>query len=149
MTDEIETEKYISKKEYLKKYDSNVGYAIHIQNNIKRDDYVRLNTGEIVKVIGIKENNVTKKAIYYGVYDTDWFDSSAVENFSANPIDLIQIGDFVNGRMCIDIEEIITDDGRRNLNLVCIGGSILELSNTIVSILTHEKYEQNVFKVVE
>ncbi len=41
----------ISRKEYLKKYDSNVGYALYVQDNIRKDDYVRLNTGNIVKVI--------------------------------------------------------------------------------------------------
>ena len=30
-------DKYLSKKEYLKKYDSNVGYALYVQNNIKKD----------------------------------------------------------------------------------------------------------------
>ena len=55
----------ISRKEYLKKYDSNVGYALYVQDNIRKDDYVRLNTGNIVKVIGIKANTVNKRAIYY------------------------------------------------------------------------------------
>lgn len=95
--EQIEVGDYVSRKEYLKKYNSNVGYALHVQNNIKKDDYARLNTGEIVKVIGIRENKVNKKAIYYGIYDTDWFDSSAVENFSPNIIDLIEVGDYVNG----------------------------------------------------
>lgn len=96
--EEIEVGDYVSRKEYLKKYNSNVGYALHVQNNIKKDDYARLNTGEIVKVIGIRENTVNKKAIYYGIYDADWFDSSAVENFSPNIIDLIEVGDYVNGK---------------------------------------------------
>lgn len=94
---EIEVGDYVSRKEYLKKYNSNVGYALHIQNNIKKDDYARLNTGEIVKVIRVRENKVNKKAIYYGIYDTDWFDNSAVENFSPNIIELIEVGDYVNG----------------------------------------------------
>ncbi len=94
---------YVSRKEYLKKYNSNVGYALYIQNNIKRNDYARLNTGEIVKVIGIKENNINKKAIYYGFYEQDWFDSSAVENFSNNIIDLIEVGDYVNGYKVINV----------------------------------------------
>lgn len=87
----IEVGEYVSRKEYLKKYNSNVGYALYIQNNIKRNDYARLNTGKIVKVIGIKENNINKKAIYYGTYEQDWFDSGAVENFSNNIIDLIEV----------------------------------------------------------
>lgn len=96
-------DKYLSKKEYLKKYDSNVGYALYVQNNIKRNDYVRLNTGEIVRVIGIKENKLNKKAIYYGTYEQDWFDSSAVENFSDNIIDLVEVGDYVNGYKVIGV----------------------------------------------
>lgn len=27
----------ISRKEYLKKYDSNVGYALYVQDNIRKD----------------------------------------------------------------------------------------------------------------
>ena len=81
----------ISRKDYLKKYDSNVGYALYVQDNIKKDDYARLNIGEIVKVIGIRENNLNKKAIYYNVFNEDWFDAMAVENFSDNLIDLIEV----------------------------------------------------------
>ena len=80
----------ISRKDYLSKYDSNVGYALYVQDNIKKDDYARLNTGQIVKVTGIRENQVDKKAIYFGIYDDDWCNSAAVENFSENIIDLIE-----------------------------------------------------------
>jgi len=100
-------ERCLSRKDYLKKDNSNVGYALYVQDNIRKDDYVRLNTGEIVKVIGIKENNVNKKAIYYGFYDTDWFDSSAVENFSEKIIDLIKPGDLVR----IFVEENVDENG--------------------------------------
>lgn len=96
-------ERCISKKEYLKRDDSNVGYALHVQNNIKKDDYARLNTGEIVKVTGIRENQVDKKAIYFGIYDDDWCNSAAVENFLENIIDLIEVGDYVNLERILDI----------------------------------------------
>lgn len=98
-------DKYLSKKEYLNKYGSDVGYALYVQDNIKKDDYVRLNTGKIVRVIGIKENKLNKKAIYYGVYEQDWFDSMAVENFSDNIIDLIELGDYVNGKLIHKIDK--------------------------------------------
>lgn len=97
-------ERCLSRKDYLKKDNSNVGYALYVQDNIRKDNYVRLNTGEIVKAIGIKENNVNKKAIYYGFYDTDWFDSSAVENFSENIIDLVEVGDIV------EIFDVLNED---------------------------------------
>ena len=92
-------ERCISRKEYLKKYDSNVGYALYVQDNIRKDDYVRLNTGNIVKVIEIKANTVNKRAIYYGFYKQDWFDSDAVENFSDNIIDLIEVKDVIKYRI--------------------------------------------------
>lgn len=136
----------ISRKEYLKKYDSNVGYALYVQDNIRKDDYVRLNTGEIVKVIGVKENNVNKKAIYYGFYDTDWFDSSAVENFSEDIIDIIEEGDYVNGKEVLDIykprdlwEPIEIRVNSRYTNYL--------ISDEIKTILTKEQYEANCYKV--
>lgn len=119
----------ISRKEYLKKYDSNVGYALYVQDNIRKDDYVKLNTGNIVKVIGIKANTVNKKAIYYGFTKQDWFDSAAVENFSDNIIELIEVGDFVNGH-----------------RIFCkIHGEIGE--KDIETILTKESYMANCYKV--
>lgn len=137
----------ISRKEYLKKYDSNVGYALYVQDNIRKDDYVRLNTGNIVKVIGIKANTVNKRAIYYGFYKQDWFDSAAVENFSDNIIDLIEVGDIVNGMEVLDIHkprdlwkpiEIRVDS--RYTNFI--------LAEDIKTILTKESYMANCYKVV-
>lgn len=138
----------ISRKEYLKKYDSNVGYALYVQDNIRKDDYVRLNTGNIVKVIGIKANTVNKRAIYYGFYKQDWFDSAAVENFSDNIIDLIEVGDIVNGMEVLDIHkprdlwepiEIRVDS--RYTNFI--------LAEDIKTILTKESYMANCYKVGE
>lgn len=94
-------ERYISRKEYLKRNNSNVGYALHVQNNIKKDDYARLNVGEIVRVIEIRENQVNKKAIYFGTYDEDWCDSAAVENFSENIIDLIEVRRYSTYKRCV------------------------------------------------
>ncbi len=139
----------ISRKEYLKKYDSNVGYALYVQDNIRKDDYVRLNTGNIVKVIGIKANTVNKRAIYYGFYKQDWFDSAAVENFSDNIIDLIEVGDFVNGYKVISVDYDVMDD-----TIEC---TELDLNSNyqynfisirqIKTILTHEQFEANCYKV--
>lgn len=136
----------ISRKEYLKKYDSNVGYALYVQDNIRKDDYVRLNTGNIVKVIGIKANTVNKRAIYYGFYKQDWFDSAAVENFSDNIIDLIEVGDIVNGMEVLDIykprdlwEPIEIRVDSRYTNFI--------LAEDVKTILTKEQYMANCYKV--
>ena len=137
-------DKYLSKKEYLKKYDSNVGYALYVQNNIKRDDYARLNTGEIVKVIGIKENKLNKKAIYYGVYEQDWFDSMAIENFSDKPIDLIEVNDLVKTKEEKTIIHIYDND-----TLEAVKEDIEEGHFTIEIIVTHEQFSSIEYKVEE
>lgn len=136
----------ISKKDYLKKDNSNVGYALYVQDKIKKDDYARLNTGEIVKVIGIMENELNKKAIYYDNVYGDWFDAIAVENFSENIIDLIEVGDYVNGYEVTDkylfageIPVIETEGNDTNCKCLC--------EKDIKTILTHEQYEANCYTV--
>lgn len=144
-------ERCISRKEYLKKCDSNVGYALYVQDNIRKDDYVRLNTGNIVKVIGIKANKVNKRAIYYGFYKQDWFDSIAVENFSDNIIDLIEVGDYVNGSKVLAVMENMKT---RELHLEMTSnytneeiGDCTIYDKDIKIILTKEQYEANCYKV--
>ena len=143
-------ERCISRKEYLKKCDSNVGYALYVQDNIRKDDYVRLNTGNIVKVIGIKANKVNKRAIYYGFYKQDWFDSIAVENFSDNIIDLIEVGDYVNGR---EVKHIAMFEGFPDYpKLIFVDETHLIPDDTcendeIKTILTKESYMANCYKV--
>lgn len=138
-------DKYLSKKEYLNKYDSNVGYALYVQNNIKRDDYARLNTGEIVRAIGIKENKLNKKAIYFGIYEQDWFDSMAVENFSDNIIDLIEVGDIVHIKDVLheDITYIWSEDYLKALK------EDIQNGIKLVSILTKEQIQSIEYKVEE
>lgn len=138
-------DKYLSKKEYLKKYDSNVGYALYVEDNIKRNDYARLNTGKIVRVIGIKENKLNKKAIYYGVYEQDWFDSMAVENFSDNIIDLIEVGDIVHIKDVLheDITYIWSEDYLKALK------EDIQNGIKLVSIVTKEQMQSIEYKVEE
>jgi hypothetical protein len=134
----------ISRKEYLKKYDSNVGYALYVQDNIRKDDYVRLNTGNIVKVIGIKANTVNKRAIYYGFYKQDWFDSAAVENFSDNIIDLVEVGDVLEIRTGLhsSFKYFVENED----NLLLLKEKVKEFWN-IQTILTKESYMANCYKV--
>ena len=130
----------ISREDYLKKDNSNVGYALYVQDNMKKDDYAKLNTGEIVKVIGIWGNELNKKAIYYDNVYGDWFDAIAVENFSENIIDLIEVGDYVNGKCVSEIKEY--KDGK---TLIALIGIIME--DDIETILTKELYKANCYTV--
>ena len=142
----------ISKKDYLKKDNSNVGYALYVQDNIKKDDYAKLNTGEIVKVIGIRENEINKKAIYYNIYNEDWFDASAVENFSEDIIDLIELGDILEIELS---EEFVEKEDKKILTQI---GAVYtketlqkDIDNGIITkiltILTKEQYTQNCYKI--
>ena len=143
-------ERCLSRKDYLKKDNSNVGYALYVQDNIRKDDYVRLNTGNIVKVIGIKANTVNKRAIYYGFYKQDWFDSAAVENFSDNIIDLIGCGDIVNRHLIIDKYEDVDEYGDDFWCLIIEDDSLLNKTireEDIKTILTRESYLANCYKV--
>ena len=132
----------ISRKNYLMKNNSNVGYALHVQDNVKKDDYARINTGEIVKVIGIRENKINKKAIYYNVYKEDWFDASAVENFSEDIIDLIELYDYINGFLVYDI--ITYENGSRSIKLT--NGSLL-FNDEIERVVTKERFNSVEFEV--
>lgn len=142
----------ISRKEYLKKYDSNVGYALYVQDNIRKDDYARLNTGDVVKVIGIRENKVNKKAIYYGIYEHDWFDNGAVENFSDNMMDLIEDKDIIEIELS---EEFVEKKDKKKL--IQIGDIYTKetlqkdidngIITRILTILSYNQYMANCYKV--
>lgn len=118
---------------------------MYVENNIKRDDYARLNTGEIVRVIGIKENKSNKKAIYFGIYEQDWFDSMAVENFSDNIIDLIEVGDIVHIKDVLheDITYIWSEDYLKALK------EDIQNGIKLVSIVTKEQMASIEYKVEE
>ena len=133
----------ISRKDYLKKDNSNVGYALYVQDNIKKDDYSRLNTGEIVKVIGIRENELNKKAIYYDNVYGDWFDAIAVENFSENIIDLIEVGDIVHTRDVLN-EDIVYIWSEEYLKALKEG---IDNGIELIEILTKELYKANCYTV--
>ena len=141
----------ISRKDYLKKYNSNVGYALYVQDNIKKDDYARLNTGQIVKIIGIKENKLDKKAIYFNIYNEDWCNSAAVENFSENIIDLLEVGDYVNGYKVISIDTNAPNNCKECIELDRNNAYEYQWisKNEIETILTKEQYEANCYKLVD
>ena len=86
-----------------------------------------------------------KKAIYYGIYDTDWFDSSATENFSADITDLIEVGDIV------EMYDVLNKDVIYIWNKEMLKSVKEDVANGIKirTILTKEQYEANCYKVKE
>lgn len=128
--------------------------------------YVRTNDGLIFKIKNIVK---TRKVI---VAERDVFDNYELKTdeidieelikwyepkYSFNLIDLIEVGDYVNG---LKIEAISKDPfikGQTNVwtNQIYyddLFGTISKVKftdNNIKSILTHEQYEANCYKVVE
>ena len=91
----------ISKEEFKKHEDSDVAYALYVRDNLKPNDYFRTFDGQIFKSMNVSPIKGNK--IYYLNGDYTWVDVSAVANFSDNIIDLIEVGDYVNG---VEVEEI-------------------------------------------
>ena len=121
---------------------------------IEVGEYIRTDKGKIGKVIRMGK-------FYNGRYDRphyliDWnngktYFMSQVKNFkhSKNIIDLIEVGDYVNGHKAVefsygedDFGEIYwTLEAPYNIRTYCVG------NEDIKTILTHELYEQNCYKV--
>ena len=106
---------------------------------IKIDEYIRLDNGEIGKVIDIKEN---PKRVVYSEYGEIALRSSILKH-SEDLIDLIEVGDIVNGFPVL--EPIYNgnviygiDEGYENFK---------KSFGDIKTILTKEQFEANCYKV--
>lgn len=81
-------------EDYLKNIeDNNVSYWLYVKENLKPNDYVKLNTGEITRSMNVSPIKGNK--IYYANGDDCWFDISAVRDFSSNLIDLVEYMDLL------------------------------------------------------
>ena len=130
-------------------------------SKLKVGDYVRTKRGNICKVIYIGESSsyitrsgrkVSYKERYYLDGNRISITSPYIKSHSPNLIDLIEVGDFVNGKRVIATENRINDNGEK---VILIENYDEWTDNGIVSnkdikiILTKEQYEQNCYKVVE
>lgn len=113
-----------------------------MEDKIEVNEYVRFNNGEIGKVIDIKEN---PSRIVYSEYGEIGLISDIVKH-SKQLIDLIEVGDIVNGMEVLDIHkprdlwepiEIRVDSRYTNFILV----------EDIKTILTKEQMEANQYVI--
>ena len=114
--------------------------------DIKEGEYVRTECG-IAKIKNIEitdEVYELDKDIMY-VHQENWKSTcskSEIVKHSKNLIDLIEVGDIVNNGYIYEVGK--TKDGHKwvhNLN------GLLLFENDIKTILTHEQYNQNCYKV--
>ncbi len=130
-------------------------------DKIEINEYVRTKKGIIDKVI----------IDYFGICNSqncnckhvscqyDYYDEEDIVKHSKDIIDLLEVGDYVNGHIINDITNITDDEYeideeddwavKKGIYLECGDeeGCIIIESNNIKTILTKEIYEQNCYKV--
>ena len=116
-----------------------------MEDKIEVGEYVRFNNGEIGKVIDIKEY---PSRIVYSEYGEVGLISDIVKH-SRQLIDLIEVGDFVNGYRVINVinegpcpsGKCVDIDSSKDSSECTLWG------NDIQTILTKESYMANCYKV--
>ena len=108
---------------------------------MKIGDYVRTKDGFIARIKEIEQNerlHLFLKAIYTDNYKIDMVLEDEIIKSSPSIIDLIEVGDYVNGECVINADsiEVYTRDG-------------MYLNEDIKSIVTREIFESMEYKVGE
>lgn len=106
-------------------------------DKIEIGEYVRTDNGTIDEFLEFDEEKLFVRC----KRNTYWY--SNIKNHSKNIIDLVEIGDFVNGKLIHNI------DKGQNYCYLYYGNGKTFVDYQIEEILTKEKYKQNCFKVVE
>lgn len=122
---------------------------------IKENEFVRTDNGifKVTKIDGL-----------YIYLDKQYFDNQyqtirdvtfkeRIVNHSFNIINLIEINDIVNESLVVDLYKILKDINKPEEGMTEIiyleNGQVINKSNEIKTILTHEQYERNCYKLEE
>lgn len=136
----------ISKEEFKKHEDSDVAYALYVRDNLKPNDYFRTFDGQIFKSMNaspIEDNKIYYKNGYY-----TWADISAVDNFSDDPIDLIELGDYVNGYLVTGFDYQYSSNKKVVFSNVRLDGTGIKIpAKDIKSIVTKEMFDSVKYEV--
>ncbi len=131
---------------------------VRVNNDIEVNEYVRTTNGKIAKYIGYNkelELHMFDKGIkWHYEYYTDIFEEDEFNEFinedivkhSKQLIDLIEVGDYVNGYKVIKLKDGFVEG---TMEIVLSNNAIIyrHHSEDIKTILTHEQFEQNSYKV--
>lgn len=109
--------------------------------------YVRTDLGEIVQIVNMVVNSPLKDIRYITYPGTEWtyFDDKhdGIVKSSHNIIDLIEVGDYVNGYRVIAII-----DCELRVDGFSWGTNIIK-DYDIETVVTHEQFESMAYKVVK
>lgn len=116
-----------------------------MEDKIEVNEYVRFNNGEIGKVIDIKEN---PSRIVYSEYGEIGLISDIVKH-SKQLIDLIEVGDYINGYKVISVDYDVMNDTTECIELDLNSNYQYNFISIrqIQTILTKESYMANCYKV--
>ena len=110
-----------------------------MNRELKVEDYIRTKKGWIAKIVNI--NDFREPSMKYGVEasylkDIGFIGDEDIKISSPNIIDLIEVGDYVNGRLVFDI------------NGTLFAQEIGALEDIIIkSVVTHEQFESMEYRV--
>ena len=111
---------------------------------IEIGEYARMKSGEILKITGtcyeIDDYKIYKTDRNYTIVEDE------IKSHSKNIVDLIEVGDFVNGERVIETLVTTNIDGSK-LHLIRFPTDVIT-DNNIKEILTHEQYEQDCYRML-
>jgi len=118
---------------------------------MEENDYVRTKDGEILKIDSFEKDclNIDCVCFTTGEIYTEELLKEILTKHSKNIIDLIEVGDIVNGYIVLDVMEDL-QTGEIHLEMPSSypkEGSCAIYNDDIKTILTHEQYNSNCYKV--
>ena len=115
--------------------------------NLEKGMYVRSSLGELGTITSIVNDNLGDFGLYGQFYNTEPSVLGEVVKASHNIIDLIEQGDYANGYI---VTTASNNTGSIYIDLKDNNGLRTKLYNEdIKTILTHEQFEKNCYKVIE
>ena len=128
---------------------------------IEMGEYIRTKKGEIMKVTSIPVKQEDDDIVTYQT-DKGWAElESDIVKHSKNIVDLIEIEDYVNGEKVVDIFDIYLNEENEELASKRVLTKYRKAQYTgldlqyylyeedIKSVLTHEQYERNCYRLEE
>lgn len=125
--------------------------------DIKVGEYIRTNKGQFYKIKTInkygiaimyenKEDKISSSINYYTETGFE-INEENIRKHSKNIIDLIEVGDFVNGILVTGKESTLLYTEIKGIDGSGCYIPISQYGEGIETILTHEQYEQNCYKL--
>lgn len=117
---------------------------------IKVGDFIRTNDGQIGKLIRIERDDIDtslKWHVFNDAKNERYVNKPYITKYSKNIIDLIEIGDYVNGYRIDNIINGVLVNNAVGLDRSGVLTPIVQYEKDIKTILTKEQYMQNCFKL--